>query len=291
MLGAAAGRHPTAHLGGTTVSPRRWRIKGSWDPVGRLRPSRAWRRSTAHPQRSIVQHGPSEQNFICDLYQAPPGVPAPFRTGMCAAAELAYTRPPFVEFSLASRMAESRRRIHDGTQAEPARRGQHEGGAESLRPVDMAVCPGDLNSQRSAPRRGPRHLVVGWVDNSSGPAGVIGSSRTVGDSFGTNGFGEMAYANATRQDAYPGDERGGRLHGHHVFQRRRRDESGQLSYRNAAIATWTGSNNSTWSTSATHDWSIGGSTFTWVNQEVGRSSMARPAIAQSPSAARPSPMP
>ena len=37
----------------------------------------------------------------------------------------------------------------------------------------------------------------------------------------------------------------------------------------AAIATWTGNGGGVWSSSAANNWTIGGSAFTWVNQEVG----------------------
>ena len=138
-------------------------------------------------------------------------------------------------------------------------------------PLDTDIYSGDLNSPTlgTAPLD-HAILVVGWVDNSSWAGGgywIIKNSWGTG--FGTNGFGEVAYANVTRIGVVAGAGGAGHYTGTMYFSGA--DETNPANYHTgtAAIATWTGSNNSTWSTSATRDWSIGGSTFTWVNQEVG----------------------
>ena len=72
----------------------------------------------------------------------------------------------------------------------------------------------------------------------------------------------------SRGSARPGVPGGGLLHRHHVLLRHRRHQCGQLSHRDRRLATWTGSNNSTWDTNTANNWAISGTAFTWVNQEV-----------------------
>ena len=77
----------------------------------------------------------SEQNLICDVWQAVPGVTTPFTTGICTDAELPYTQESptlFIPCSPAGRTASSSARW---TQWCVRRFCHHEGRIEDLWPV------------------------------------------------------------------------------------------------------------------------------------------------------------
>jgi autotransporter-associated beta strand protein len=218
----------------------------------------------------------SEQNLICDIYQAgaPPGAStSPFETGICAGAELAYTATTYSpDFPLQSgwqnRVVVCTTEMQTGMPADVASMKTE---LQTYGPLEIGVYSGDLNSPTLGTAAADHDvLAVGWVDDSSWAGGgywIIKNSW--GLAFPTNGFGEMAYANCTRQDAVQALEGVAYYTGTMYFSGT--DETNPANYHTgtAAIATWTGSNNSTWSTGATGGWSIGGSAFTWVNQEVG----------------------
>ncbi len=142
-------------------------------------------------------------------------------------------------------------------------------------PLSACIYSGDLNSETlGTSSLDHAILIVGYVDNSSWAGGgyfIIKNSW--GATWNGNGFGDVAYSNITRQGVIDAITGAAYYTGTMYFSGT--DETNPANYHTgaAAIATWTGtgtgSSNSTWSTSATHDWSIGGTAFTWVNQEVG----------------------
>ena len=102
-----------------------------------------------------------------------------------------------------------------------------------------------------------------------GPAEATSSSRTVGGRASEgNGFGEVAYSNITRQGTI--DAVTGAAYYTGTMYYSGTDETNPANYHTgtAAIATWTGGNNSTWDTNTANNWAINGAAFTWVNQEV-----------------------
>ncbi len=213
----------------------------------------------------------SEQNLICDVWQAVPGVTTPFTTGICADAELPYTQeltdPLYpLQPGWQNRVVVSTVELN-GVSGDLA---TMKAELKTYGPLVIDISAADLDS-RTVGTGAPDHdvVVVGYADD---PAWAGGGYWIIKNSWGTtpsdNGFQEMAYANESRVGAVQAFQGAAYYTGTMYFSGTDYTNAANYHTGTAACATWTGSNNTTWDTNTTNNWAINGAAFTWVNQEV-----------------------
>ncbi len=213
----------------------------------------------------------SEQNLICDVYQAVPQVTLPFTTGICTEAELPYTATTYSpNYPLQSGW--QNRVVVSTTELAglPGDLTSMKAELKTYGPLDTTICASDMGS-KTLGTGGADHAVlsVGYVDNAAWAGGgyfIIKNSWGTG--FGDNGFCEVAYANVTRFGAIQGLTGVSYYTGTMYFSGTDYTNPANYQTGTAACATWTGSNNTTWDTNTANNWAINGAAFTWVNQEV-----------------------
>lgn len=113
-------------------------------------------------------------------------------------------------------------------------------------------------------------LIVGYHDDPTIPGGgewIIKNSWDTG--WGDGGYGYIPYAKRPYQYSDANAITGPAYYTGTMYYSGT-DQKNPANYHTgtAAMATWTGSANSTWSTTQTNNWKIGSTAFTWVNQEV-----------------------
>ena len=173
--------------------------------------------------------------------------------------------------ALVKRLGKPRRQVYREWSSVSANVSTIEADLKLYGPLSACVYSGDLNSETLG-TAGLDHaiLIVGYVDNSAwAGGGYFLIKNSWGTSFGNNGFGEVAYSNITRQGTVDAITGPAYYTGTMYFSGTDYTNAANYHTGSAAIATWSGGNNSAWDTSTANNWAISGAAFTWVNQEVG----------------------
>ena len=217
----------------------------------------------------------SEQNFICDVYQAggPPGAASfPFTTGICTDAELPYTASTYsplypLQPGWQQRVVVSTAELSSMSADVPTMKAE----LKAYGPLDIDISAGDLNSQTLG-TDGADHavLAVGYVDDSTWAGGGYWIVKNSWGTFPNNGFYDVAYANCTRQGGVQGIIGTAYFTGTMYFSGTDYTNPANLQTGINATATWKGTSSNIWDT-GTANWQNNGSgsAFTWVNQEIG----------------------
>ena len=226
----------TGDLSTAGTSSRLPRTKGAWAPAGR-----SARSETLEAKYKLTRNDPtfnidlSEQNLICDVYQG--GCrDNPLHHGHLHARPNWRTRKQPLRANYPLQPGWQQRVVVSTAELSslPADVASMKTELKTYGPLDIDVSAGDLNSQTLG-TTGADHavLIVGYVDNP-----VVGRRRLLDHQEQLGGNLERQRLRRrsptpTRRawglsKAITGD---GLLHRHHVFQRHRLHESGQLSHR------------------------------------------------------------